>query len=145
MKPGLNHLFGLVLLCIAAPAQAAPLLTDVHYKWEGPALVFYATFNQAEHDLPFFLEWRAAGDAGEHRTQIDYIEQYARGMPIAVTVASLGQDASGRRVLYMGQPRANTPKIEDPGAVAGRIVLEDPANPREEYPFAIASDAPSPK
>jgi hypothetical protein len=45
----------------------------------------------------------------------------------------------------MGQPHANTPTVEDTGAVTGRIVLDDPANPREEYPFVLPSDAATPK
>jgi hypothetical protein len=148
MKPGLRFLFGLIAFCISQPAlhaEAGPVLTDVHYKWEGPALILYAAFDQSGHDLPVFLEWRAGNDAVDagHRIQIDYIEQYARGMPVAITVASLEKNAAGQRVIYMGQPRANTPKIEGPGAVTGRIVLDDAARPVEQYPFAIVPDAPT--
>jgi hypothetical protein len=146
MMPGLRYLFGLIAFCIAQPAlqaQAGPMLTDVHYKWEGPALILYAAFNQSGHDLPIFLEWRVTGNDAGHRIQIDYIEQYARGMPVAITVASLDKNAAGQRVIYMGQPRANTPKIEGDSAVAIRIVLDDAAGPVEQYPSAIPADAPT--
>jgi hypothetical protein len=145
MKPGLKYFLGLIVFGLSVlPVQAGPMLTDVHYKWEGPALILYAAFDQSGHDLPVFVEWHAGNDAKDarHRVQIDYIEQYARGMPVAITVATLDKNAAGQRVLYMGQPHANTPKFEGDSAVAGRIVLDDAAGPVEQYPFAIAPDAP---
>jgi hypothetical protein len=123
----------LLVLGQSLPAQAAPLLKDVHLKWEGQQLVLYAAFNQPGHDLPITLAWRAAGDMSEHRGEIDYIEQYAQGMPLAITVASLAKNAAGRDVLYVGQPRANSPKIEGAGAVTGHIALEGD----EDYAFTI--------
>jgi hypothetical protein len=148
MMPGLRYLFGLIAFCIAQPAlqaQAGPMLTDVHFKWEGPALILYAAFDQSGHDLPVFLEWRVGDDAKNtvHRIQIDYIEQYARDMPVAITVASLEKNAAGQRVIYMGQPRTNTPKIEGNSAVTIRIVLDDAAGPVEQYSSAIPADAPT--
>lgn len=131
-------LAALVLLC--GTAEAAPVLTDIHYKWQGPALIFYADFNQSGHDLPIFAEWRDASDSA-HRAQIDYVEQYARGMKIAITVASLEKSAVGQRIVTIGQPRASSPGIESGAAITGRIVLDDPANPAEEYPFSIPPDA----
>jgi hypothetical protein len=148
MKPSLKYFFGVIAFCVAQPAlhaEAGPVLTDVHYKWEGPALILYAAFDQSGHDLPVFLEWRAGNDAWDagHRIQIDYIEQYARGMLVAITVASLDKNAAGQHVIYMGQPRANTPKIEGDSAVTIRIVLDDAAGPVEQYPSAIPADAPT--
>jgi hypothetical protein len=96
-------------------------------------LVLYAAFNQSGHDLPIFLAWRTGNEGPEHRGQIDYIEQYAQGMPLAIVVASLGKNAAGRDVLYVGQPRQSSPQIESPAAVTAHIALDGD----EDYAFTI--------
>ena len=131
----------LLLLAIAlgatpdavAAQTAQPMLKDVRLQWQGPQLLLYATFNKSGHDLPIMLAWRAAGDPAEHRGEIDYIEQYAQGMPLAITVASLGKNTAGGDVLYIGQPRPNSPKIEGASTVTGHIALDE----EEDYAFTI--------
>lgn len=141
MKPGLGlKVIAMLGLAIAADnrlgsSAAAPLLKDVRFQWEGQQLILYTDFNQAGHDLTVFLEWRAAGAGPQQRIEIDYIEQYARGMPVAITVATRQKSAAGQNILYLGQPRPNTPRIEGAGAVTGRIVLEEAQE--EAYPFSI--------
>ena len=119
---------------LGAPA-AAPVLKDVRFQWQGGQLILYTDFNQMGHDLPVYLEWHVGGAGPQHRIEIDYIEQYARGMPVAITVATRQKNAAGQNVLYLGQPRPNTPRIEGAGAVTGRIVIEE--DQEEEYPFSI--------
>jgi hypothetical protein len=138
--PGLAIALGMTpCAAVAQPAaqdQAAQrLLKDVRLQWQGTQLVLYATFNKAGHDLPVFLAWRAAGDTSDHHGEIDYIEQYAQGMPLAITVVSLEKNAAGRDVLYVGQPRPNSPRIEDAQAVTvtGHIALDGD----EDYAFTI--------
>jgi hypothetical protein len=139
LKPGLKVIVMVGLAMVTDSSHGAPaaatVLKDVRFQWEGRQLILYADFNQTGHDLPVYLEWQAAGAAPEHRIEIDYIEQYARGMPVAITVAIRQKNAAGQNVLYMGQPRPNTPRIEGAGTVTGRIVIEEPQE--EEYPFSI--------
>ena len=134
LLPLLAIALGVTPCSAAAQDQAAQrVLKNVHLHWQGPQLVLYATFNRPGHDLPIMLAWRAAGDTAEHRGEIDYIEQYAQGMSLAITVASLGKNAAGRDVLYVGQPRPNSPKIESALAVTGHIALDG----EENYAFTI--------
>ena len=139
LKVKLQSLFlaitlGATSCAAAAQDQAAQrVLKDVHLLWQGQQLVLYATFNKPGHDLPIVLAWRTAGDTAEHRGEIDYIEQYARGMTVAITVASLGKNAAGRDVIYVGQPRPNSPMIEGTRAVTGHVALDG----EEDYAFTI--------
>ena len=95
---------------VALPAGT--MFRDVRLVWEGRNLIFYGTFKQYGHDLPIWLEWHGAKIQGG-RAEIDYIEQYGRDMPIAVTIMSLGKIPDGQEVLYMGRPAPNTPRVEN--------------------------------
>jgi len=133
LLPGLAIALGMPCAAAAQHQTAEKLLKGVRLQWQGSQLVLYATFDQPGHDLPIFLAWRAAGDMSEHRGEIDYIEQYAKDMTVAIIIASLAKNAAGQDVLYVGQPRPNSPKIEGAQAVTGHIALEGD----EDYAFTI--------
>ena len=128
----------------APPAQslalpAGSIFKDVRLAWEGRQLIFYATFNQDGHDLPLWLEWQTAKADGH--TQIDVIEQYGRGMPIAVTLISLEKNPAGHDVLYMGRPAPNTPRLEGGDALRGHIAATDAAGHADNYNFSLSPSA----
>lgn len=152
-----RHSLGADIAPIASKSAAAPpMLKDVRFEWKDQRLILYASFNQTSHDLPIYLEWRLMDNAmnpksqGQNaskltrRVEIDFIEQFARDMPIAITVASLEKNAAGRSVLYIGQPHSNTPSIEgaDSLYLLGRIVIEA-SDQDEQYPFFIRSRSPA--
>jgi hypothetical protein len=120
--------------------EAQAMFKDVRLAWEGQKLIFHATFKHDGHDLTIYLEW---GGAAENtvvgRTEIDYIEQYGRDMPIAVTLISLGKNSAAQPVLYMGRTAPNTPRLEGADAVnlLGSVVVSDDAGRTDRYEFSL--------
>jgi hypothetical protein len=136
---GALALTGALSQSVAAQSAALPtgsIFKNARLAWEGRQLIFYATFNQDGHDLPLWLEWRTA--KAEGHTQIDVIEQYGRGMPIAVTLISLEKNPAGRDVLYMGWPASNTPKLEGGGNLDASLETSDAAGRTDDYKFSLA-------
>jgi hypothetical protein len=119
---------------VALPAGS--VFRNAHLAWEGRQLIFYATFNQDGHDLPLWLESRTANAEG--RAQIEYVEQYYRGMPIAVRLMSLEKNPAGQTVFYMGQPASNTPRLETGGNLDASLTMSDAAGRSDEYRFSLA-------
>jgi hypothetical protein len=126
---------------VALPAGS--IFKNARLSWEGRQLIFYATFDQEGHDLPLWLEWRTAKADG--RTQIDVIEQYGRGMPIAVTLMSREKNPAGQTVWYMGRPAPNTPKAEGGGNLDASLAMSDAAGHADDYRFSLSrADADAP-
>jgi hypothetical protein len=121
---------------VALPAGA--LFGNVHLVWEGRQLNFYATFEQDGHDVPLWLEWHGKTSG---RQEIDYIEQFYRGMPIAVTLVSLEKKTPGQTTLYMGRPAPNTPRLVSDGSMTGRLAVTDAAGHTDNYDFSLAPSA----
>jgi len=115
------------------------IFKDARLTWQGRQLIFYATFNLDGHDLPLWLEWKTSKEDG--RTQIDVIEQYGRGMPIAVTLMEQEKNPLRRAFLYMGRPAPNTPKLESTGnlKVDMSLAMSDATGNSDEYKFSLAS------
>jgi len=127
----------------APPAQsvvfpAESIFKDVRLTWEGQHLIFYGSFKQAGHDVPLWLEWHGKTSG---RQQIDYIEQYFGGMPIAVTLISREKNPAGQIGLYMGRPAPNTPWLDGDGSMTGRLVLTDNAGQTDSYDFSLSPSA----
>jgi hypothetical protein len=124
---------------VTLAAQA--MFRNVRLDWVGPNLIFNATFKHDGHDLTIYLEW---GGAVENttvgRAEIDYIEQYGRDMPIAVTLISVGKNSAEQPVLYMGRPAPNTPKLEGEAAgnLLGSVVVSDDAGRTDRYGFSLS-------
>lgn len=125
----------------AAPGQsvafpAGSIFKNVRLSWEGKQLIFYATFNQDGHDLPLWLEWKTPKD--DERTQIDIIEQYGQGMPIAVMLMDREKNPAGQTILYMGRPAPNTPRLEGGGNLDVSLAMSDMAGHSDDYEFSLA-------
>jgi hypothetical protein len=107
------------------------MFRNVRLVWEGSRLIFYASFDQDGHDLPVWLDWQAGKRSG--RVQIDYIEQYGRAMPVAVTLMSLD-----KKFLYMGRPAPNTERVDSIANVQGRLVIYGNDSGEEAYRFTVS-------
>jgi hypothetical protein len=126
------------------PLAAQAMFGDVRLSWVGQNLIFNATFKHDGHDLTIYLEWRGTAQSADvGHAEIDYVEQYGRGMPIAVTLISARKNSAGQPILYMGRPAPNTPKVEGDAArnLLGSVVVSDDTGLTDRYDFSLSRSA----
>jgi hypothetical protein len=121
---------------LALPGQS--FFKNVRLAWEKGELVFYGTYRNDGHDVPLWLEWQAGKAHG--RVQIDYIEQYGRNLPAAIRLVTLGKNARGKPVWYLGVVAPNSQTVEADGLI-GDLELTDDAGRTDHYSFTLSGAA----
>ena len=142
----------MTLACRSATAQqslalpAQDFFSNVRLTWENRQLIFYATYKQEGHDASLWLDCRRGNSpTGQGtRAQIDYLEQYGRGMPIAVRLISLEKSKSGQPVLFLGQPQPNTLRLQGSNANC-RVEVTDDAGRTDLFAFSLTGTGDLPR
>jgi hypothetical protein len=133
-------------------------LEQPNIEWDERAasFIFRARVDRSVEKSPIYLDWGMAGIGGQPiinqsmwgfpRIEIGFVERYAVGQMLRVTIGSMTTNEAGQQVFQWGEPQYNNQKVSlgSTTSYVARVVIIGKDGKEERYPFFMIPRIPAP-